>query len=720
MVNLLKTYLRKSRRLRIEAEQTHQRLDIQGLRMVAVLTVFAVHLWGWPQGGFVGVDVFFVISGFLITGNLLRSAESQGNISFRKFYWNRLRRIVPAATVVLVLTLLASLVAFLPFRVYKIGIDALAAFFFVSNWEFAIRGTDYFAAAADAVSPIQHYWSLSIEEQFYFVWPALIFAIGVVVARKAWNHTHRLRLAGGVMGFVIVASFGWALFETARFPTWAYFNTFARIWELGFGAFLATIAGPLGRIPVKFKPWLSWAGLLVIAASVFLINANSAGFPAPWALMPVIGAALVIGAGVRREPKHQAFLRNPVSVYIGNISYSLYLIHWPVIVILGALLTITGIWYSISAIALSFGLAIASYHFVENPLRYTTRVRARETFTKLTTRSYRPTRSSVNAALASLLLFSVGVITILIRPHQGSQELPAAAAAATPFASPDHPLGPLTSVLQSEIVDALRATRWPILDPPMTSVINGARLTPEVENCRKTDVFQSKECTWGSQSAPTKVILAGDSLALNYAGPLREIALSSNGQIQLQLHAMAGCQFVNDAMIARSIEACPAKKQATIDAIRATEPTIVIIANHYEVHNFASNGRQVTSSEWHESLREITDEIRGSTKKLVFLAAPPADKRISVCFGRRSSTPADCISRVTDQWDAQARVEQDLARSVGGSWIDSRPWFCSGEGLCPSFVESTPTKVDATHMTTAYATKITPAIGESFRGEGVF
>lgn len=107
MADLLRTYLRKSRRLRGEAEQTHQRLDIQGLRMVAVLTVFAVHLWGWPQGGFVGVDVFFVISGFLITGNLLRSAESQGNISFRKFYLKRVRRIVPAATVVLVLTFLA-------------------------------------------------------------------------------------------------------------------------------------------------------------------------------------------------------------------------------------------------------------------------------------------------------------------------------------------------------------------------------------------------------------------------------------------------------------------------------------------------------------------------------------------------------------------------------------------------------------------------------------
>ena len=195
----------------------NQRLDIQGLRMVAVLTVFANHLWHWPRGGFIGVDVFFVISGFLITGNLLRTAENTGTVSFKKFYWNRVRRIVPAATVVLIITYVVCLLVFLPFRAHPVGVDALFAFIFMANWHFAIHETDYFAAA-DAVSPIQHYWSLSIEEQFYFMWPALIFVISLIVVRKAWTHHHRMLLAGGVMGVIIVASLGWAILRDRDGP----------------------------------------------------------------------------------------------------------------------------------------------------------------------------------------------------------------------------------------------------------------------------------------------------------------------------------------------------------------------------------------------------------------------------------------------------------------------------------------------------------------------
>ena len=130
---------------------------------------------------------------------------------------------------------------------------------------------------------------------------------------------------------------GVGTYETATSPTWAYFNTFARVWELGVGALLATAVGVLARIPVAVKPWLSWAGLGVITVGLLLISEGSVGFPAPWALLPVTGAALVIAAGVGREPALR-FLCNPASVYVGNISYSLYLVHWPVIVILGALM----------------------------------------------------------------------------------------------------------------------------------------------------------------------------------------------------------------------------------------------------------------------------------------------------------------------------------------------------------------------------------------------
>jgi peptidoglycan/LPS O-acetylase OafA/YrhL len=698
-------------------------LDIQGLRMVAVLTVFANHLWDWPRGGFIGVDVFFVISGFLITGNLLRTAERSGNVSFTKFYWNRIRRIVPAATVVLILTYFASVLVFVPFRAHDIGIDAIFAFVFMANWWFATKGTDYFTAG-DSVSPLQHYWSLSIEEQFYFVWPALIFGVSLIVARKAWTHNRRMLLASGLMGVIVAGSLGWALYETATFPTWAYFNTVARVWELGAGALLATAVGVLAQIPHQVKPMLSWAGLALISASVFLIGDDSTGFPAPWALLPVAGTAIIIAAGVGGEPRFQGLLRNPVSTYIGDISYSLYLVHWPVIVILGAMVDVGWRFY-FGVLTLAFGLTIASYHFVENPLRHADFEKARAAAQLLRRRQYRPERSSAYAALAALVLLTAGLGIYVQRSaayDQGNTPPIAVASEGLVPPGPEQNTGPLTAALHDEIVAALEATEWPHLDPSMESVITSPGTGPDIAHCGQPTFPDATLCTWGSPSAPTRVVVVGDSVGLFYVGPLREIALNSEGQVQVHSEAMFGCAFVDDliAYVDKSLlDACPARKQHAIDVINATRPDVVIISNTYTKKKVVGSDQNMTPGEWFESMRQIVGKFSGSTKKVVFMAPPPADKQISDCYGTRSSTPGDCISQVTNEWNSVAMFEQNLAKSIGGAWVDSRPWFCSGRG-CPSFVGSTPTKSDVVHMTPAYGQKIFRVIGESFRQAGVF
>jgi peptidoglycan/LPS O-acetylase OafA/YrhL len=723
VTTVLARYQKTSRRRRRRAGKLGQRLDIQGLRMVAVLTVFANHLWNWPGGGFVGVDVFFVISGFLITGNLLRSAERTGTVSFKKFYWNRVRRIVPAATVVLLLTYAASVWVFLPFRSHQVGVDALFAFFFWANWRFAVEGTDYFAAS-DSVSPLQHFWSLSIEEQFYFVWPAIIFVVSLIVLRRAWTHEHRMRFTGGVMTVIVVASLGWALYETATSPTWAYFNTFARVWELGVGALLATAVGLLARIPGSIKPFLSWTGIALIVASLFLLADTSVGFPAPWALLPVSGTAIVIAAGVGGEPKYQGLLRNPVSVYIGNVSYSLYLVHWPVIVILGAMMD-SGANFYITVVALAFGLSIASYHFVENPLRHAGFETIREAAHEIRRRRYRPERVSGYAALGALSLLMVGLISYADRRFVPSAPPPTiAVAASTADPSTSGPqVGPLATALQGEIVDALKATEWPKLDPSMESVISKPPVDPETQNCGGELFPDAQACTWGSPSARVRVVVVGDSVGAGYAGPLRDIALNSGGQIQVHTEAMFGCTFANDLIESRDeslVDACVGRKEHAVDVINTTKPDVVVISNSYGPKRIVGEDRYLTTDEWSESLRQIVEKFKGNTGKLVFLAPPPADKQISDCYGRRGSQPADCISGVTQQWLTEALPEQNLAAALGGTWIDSRPWFCSGGRLCPSFVGSTPTKVDSVHMTPSYGQKIFPVMGESFREAGVF
>lgn len=722
MATIVKEVPHKRSHRRRRSKRAKERKDIQGLRMLAMVMILVFHLCGWPQGGFAMVDVFFVVSGFLITGNLLRMAESRGNVSFKQFYWNRVRRIIPAATVVLVLTYVTALLLFQPFRAHEVGVDAFFAFIFMSNWWFAAQKTDYFAAA-DAASPIQHYWTLSVEEQFYFVWPAVIFIVGLVVAHQAWAHGRRVVITGVVMASIIAISLGWSLYETATSPTQAYFGTFARVWELGVGALLATTVGALARIPAAVKPWLSWTGVALIGASLLLISEVSVGFPAPWAILPVTGSALVIAAGVKGEPK-QWLLRNRVSVYVGNISYSLYLVHWPVIIFLGVLMPRDAYFY-LAAVALTFGLAIASYHFVEDPLRHSDWSKARSALHEIRRRRFRPQQSSRYAAVAALAMLSVGLTAYVIRPVANYTEFPqpvAALSTDTGTEPTEAVLGPLGLELQQQITTALSATEWPHLEPSMESGMS-ERWPDEVILCSLTTPPTQEDCTWGSASAPIRIVIAGDSVAMHYANSLRQLAENSDGQIQVHVEAMGGCPFANTTVFTADqqyIDACPSRKQHAVDYINANKPTVVIISNMYGGYRRVGVQQAMSPDEWFASVSEMIDKVRGSTGKFAFLAGPPEDKNIKECYGRRSSVPADCISRITNQWLSMAATERRLAESVGGVWVDSRPWFCSTDGLCPSFVGSTPTKHDVVHPTRAYEEKIYPVMDETFRASGVY
>ncbi len=723
MSSVVHRYRGWSRRRYRHAARGHTRLDIQGLRMVAVLTVFACHLWHWPRGGFVGVDVFFVISGFLITGNLLRSAEANGTVSFRTFYWNRIRRIVPAATVTLALVCLAAGLIFLPFRAREVNIDAASAFVFMSNWWFGYKGTDYFRVAADSVSPVQHYWSLSIEEQFYFVWPALIFLVGILVIRKRWSHRHRMQLAGGVMAAIVAASLGWAIYETATTPAWAYFNTFARVWELGVGALLACAVGALARIPVTVKPLLSWAGLGLITASLFLITDTSTGFPAPWALLPVVGAALVIAAGVGGEPSYQKFLRNPIATYIGDISYSLYLVHWPIIIFAAVLMDISGTCY-LMIVALSFALAIGSYHFVENPLRRADVATFRARLRDIRKRRFAPKQATRYAAVATMTLLVVALTAYTWRPGANRHAQPpvvAAPATTTPGEPTAPKMGPLVTALSAQITAAVQIPTWPQLDPPMENVIGGSTVDAAIQPCDNTNpTVDTAACTFGAPTAPTRILLAGDSEANSYAGALRNIVMASDGHLQLLVMSMQSCAFTKEIVNRATLsDNCEARKQNVLDTINTTKPSIVMIANLYRFGKKVDD-QQFQPTDWAQSMRDIIDEFKGSTNKVVLLSGPPGEVNIKDCFGKRSNTPADCIGRVTTQWKEMASVERKLAAQIGGAWIDSRPWFCTDTQLCPSFVDTTATKSDEFHMAPAYGQKIAPVIDESLRAARVY
>ncbi|WP_157635661.1 acyltransferase family protein, partial [Nostocoides japonicum] len=346
--------------------------DVQGLRGVAVLLVLVGHagLLGLT-GGYVGVDVFFVISGFLITGIMVRDVERHGTVRLGTFYARRARRILPAATATLVLTAAASCLVYTTGHLLSALRDVTWAALFAANVNYARAGTGYFATS-DFVSPVQHFWSLGVEEQFYLLWPALLALLAVAGTR----HTRRWALLA--VTALTTASFAWSLWDTVHHSRAAYFSTFTRGWELGVGALLALAAGHLHRIPPVLRSAATWLGLgLVATASLAYTEATA--FPGWHATLPVAGSALVLAGGVGR-PRGSAGLvldRGPMRV-VGDISYSLYLVHWPLLILpaayLGRVLTTSerGL-----LVLLALPAAWLSHRYVETPLRHPRAARPR-------------------------------------------------------------------------------------------------------------------------------------------------------------------------------------------------------------------------------------------------------------------------------------------------------------------------------------------------------
>ena len=304
------------------------RPDVEGLRAVAIVLVVLYH-GGLKvlSGGYVGVDVFFVISGFVITGLLLRERSASATTSFLNFYGRRSRRIIPAATVVIVATVVATYWVLGAVYGNPTADDGRWTAVFLANFHFASVGTNYLDQTQPP-SPLLNFWSLAVEEQFYLVYPALFVAIAALGAKA----TFRTRLVIGLV-LIIVASFTLSVLQTSSDPTVAYFSPFTRAWELALGALVAAATPWLLRIPKVIGGVLTWLGLGAIAFSAVAFGATTA-YPGSLAAIPVLGAGLVIAGGMA-APKWAAesVLGLQPFRWVGRISYSLYLWHWPILII---------------------------------------------------------------------------------------------------------------------------------------------------------------------------------------------------------------------------------------------------------------------------------------------------------------------------------------------------------------------------------------------------
>ena len=339
------------------------RRDIQGLRAVAVGLVVIYHVFpDLLHGGFAGVDVFFVVSGYLITGHMVREMRTRGAIDLLGFYARRARRLVPAATVVLLLTWLAALLVLPGSRLAATAQQVAASALYVQNWLLARDSVDYLTAE-DTASPVQHYWSLSVEEQFYLGWPLLLVLAGVL-ARRLHRSWRRVALVVGAAGCAL--SFAASISLTASNAAAAYFVTQTRVWELGLGALLAILAGR-PELPRRLARPARWTGLALVLAAALTYSGDTA-FPGTAALVPVLGTALVLAAGAA-EPDTRLLGSAPMT-WIGDRSYAIYLVHWPLIVLYeawsgGDLGALDGPAVLLGSLAAAWALT----RFVEDPVR---------------------------------------------------------------------------------------------------------------------------------------------------------------------------------------------------------------------------------------------------------------------------------------------------------------------------------------------------------------
>ncbi len=664
-----------------EDRRLRHRADIQGLRAVAVLAVIAYHLAGWPQGSFDGVDVFFVISGYLITGVLVREFESRQTISFGRFYARRIKRILPTGLFVIGATLCATRVLAGIDRYHFAAKDAIAAVLFAANWRFAHTGVNYFNQALPP-SPLQHYWSLSVEEQFYFVWPWLMLGLLLIGLRlRFWRREHA-RLVTGVAIAVISGLSLWLAFgQTTSNPTVAYFSTFDRAWELGLGALVAIAARPLGRLHPGLRLGIALAGLAGVLVSLLVVR-SSPGFPAPWALLPTLSTAAVLGVGAGLTSRSLLPLTNPVSQYLGNISYSLYLWHFPVVVLIVAVFAQYSAGYWVVGLALIFGLSAASFHLLEDPARRGTWFRQRPGRLPIPARGW--LKYGVACAATALV---AGAGLLVVRAAEPTRlALPAPVLVGHTQDAPHDCLGAAALDPRHDCANLNTGDRVAPLPGELPDDTGGAYA------CYAYLRQPMHPCGYGStRPDATRVALIGDSHAAALLAMLEPQLDAVNWHVTVFVGQTCGW--------------LPPALSPTCPGLRLIQHDLV--HDHYAIV-IATELRQYTSSVA-QHLAAMRPVAATGARIVVVEDDPGVSDTSTACVDRVTySATGNCGTTAAFAYQDPDRLAQAAERIPGAAVIPTRQYYCRGD-FCPATIGNVIVYRDtAAHVTASYARTVSP------------
>jgi peptidoglycan/LPS O-acetylase OafA/YrhL len=635
------------------------RPDIEGLRALAITLVVFSHAGLYVfRSGFIGVDIFFVLSGYLITSLLIQEIESSGRLNLARFYARRARRLLPAAMLLVIVVCLVEAVIVSPIVQFQVLKAAIATVFYSSNLYFAHLGLHYFDLES-AVNPLLHTWSLAVEEQFYLVWPVLLLLL-----TKSTRSREGVTIA---LAAIAAVSFAFCIWLTAVNPVSAFFQPTARVWEFCAGGLIAYL--PAARLAQhrRFCSWMGVTGILALLICAQFIRASV--FPGYIAAFPVLGTAAVLlaGLGAPDSPIPRFLSTRPAQV-LGGLSYSLYLWHWPALVISQQLFPSASVIVRLAAIAAALLLSVLTHRAVENPIRFS---------------SYLVSRSGLTLKLAAFgaLICACG-------------------------------LGGWRFVLNHS--DQFRRFDRAAKDIP---VLYSNGCAPEVADPNP------RLCYFGAtQNSSSTVVLFGDSHAAEWFPALEQIAHEQDWKLVTIVKPHCTALMIAEEVSPRMERVCVEWRRLAFSQIQQIHPNLILVSSA-SLHPVA-NGQPVTGvSIWEQAARGTFAALAETGAMVVFIRdTPHADYNILECMaqaewdGRTHCAPVKpAVALYPDIYAAEVRGAAGL-RNVG--FIDLSDALC-GAGQCYLQIRGMIVYRDMDHLTATYSRSLAGVLfqrlGDSLR-----
>lgn len=646
--------------MRVHEYRLGFRADVEGLRALAILLVVAVHAGvPWLGGGFVGVDVFFVLSGFLITGLLVKEASATGRLRFAAFYVRRLRRLLPALFVMLLVTAVLAMLLLAPGEQRGQAPAAALAAMWLSNIHFALAQLDYFAAGTET-NLYLHTWSLGVEEQFYLIWPALLVWL---LGHDGERGMARLRLGMMCVAGVSLVACVWLTYAAPRL---AFYMMPMRAWQFAAGAlvwlyFVEPGKAGMPRLPLRHSRALGWAGLAsVLLAAIWL--GPQRPYPGVWAMLPTLGAACVVMAGCAAGEHggvSRALAWRPLQ-WLGGISYSWYLWHWPVLLLGHALVGSQAPAWRAFWVLFSLALAWLSYRWVESPVRWQPRWLVR------------PGATLLGALVLMVLCFSLGMRWF----NLADTEARAPAAQRYAKAHGDAP-----------VIYAMGCDDWYHSD-------------------------RVRACAFGSADAPHTAVLMGDSHAGQWFPAVAQ-AFNRPGW-RLLVFTKSSCPMVDEpffyARIGKEYTVCATWRERALAEVARLHPDVVLLGT------VDSNGFSRTG--WVEGTARVLGVLSPAAGHVYLLRDTPALPFDGPdCLEQLAGRPAwlrlgrTCAaSAYSARGDEVATWQGEAAqRFANARVLDMNSWVCP-HGICMAEQNGLVVFRDTQHLTGSFAASLGSAL----------